>query len=105
MDADLTGYTVLVTFSQGAVKVTKEAESTVSGNVSTLQVSLTQEETGQFAATKMVQIQANWYDETGLRGATEFSYDIVFENLLKRVVPTPPAPPTPPAEEVENNAD
>ena len=90
VDADLTDCTVYVTFSQGRVSVTKEAEYTVDGQTTTLNVSLTQEETGLFSATKMVQIQANWLDEFGSRGATEISYDFVFGNLLKRVLPDEP---------------
>lgn len=82
---DLTSaHNVYVTFSSGAVVLTKSGEDLDIGE-KTIGVYLTQGETGKFK-TGDVAIQANWTTLNGDRTASEMAKIRVDENLLKRVV-------------------
>lgn len=78
---------VYVTLKQGSVKLTKEdADVTIADGTMTIVVTLSQTETGQFKANLPVQVQVNWIDSSGIRGATKIATINTFENLLDEVI-------------------
>ena len=87
VDADLTGFTIKVSFTQGSQKVTKVVtEIEVEDDVTSFSVPLTQQESGKFSATSQVQVQVNAIDANGTRLATDIEMINIFENLLPEVL-------------------
>lgn len=87
VDADLTGNNVYVTLTQNDVELTKQvSDFTVADGVTTINVPLTQAETGQFSAVAKVQVQVNFISEAGDRGATNIQFVSLFDNLLDEVI-------------------
>lgn len=87
VDADLTGNKVFASLGQKGVKVTKEVDNfTVENNVTTVNMPLTQEDTGKFEATASVAVQVNWINATGDRGATDVQMVPSLQNLLDEVI-------------------
>lgn len=87
VDADLTGFNIKVTLTQGDQKVTKVVtEIEVEDNVTSFSVPLTQQESGKFSATSKVQVQVNAIDANGTRLATDIEMINIFENLLPEVL-------------------
>ena len=96
--ADLTGCEVYASLQQtvnGVKKeITKEISNfTVSEGKTTVNVTLTQQETAQFVVTKIraaetdrVLVQVNWIDAGGNRNATEIKAINLGENLLDEVI-------------------
>lgn len=93
IEGDLSNCDVFVTLSQNVTTVTKQIyDFTVSDNVTTINVHLTQQETGQFSAVAKVQIQVNWISASGDRAATNIAFVSLFDNLLSQVIPGQPEP-------------
>lgn len=86
---DLTGKEVYATIEQGSVKITKSGEdlnvSVEEGNT-TVEFTLTQEESAMFAPSHPAQLQINWIDEEGVRDASSITSIKVFRNLLNEVI-------------------
>lgn len=79
---------VWVTLSDkaGAVVTKENPEMTLDGEDTEIEITLTQAETGQFAANQRVDVEVNWM-KSGVRGATEIAQIMVEENLLKEILP------------------
>lgn len=94
VDADLSGNEVYVTLSQNSVIITKQIyDFTVDEhNVTSINVPLTQQETGQFSAVAKVQVQVNFISGAGDRGATNIQFISLFDNLLPEVISYGPEP-------------
>lgn len=88
---DLTGADIYVTIKQGQRKIQKTGADVVSvydseSGKTTLSVTLTQEETGQFLSERKANVQVNWIFADGTRDATNIKQIDVSENLIAEVV-------------------
>ena len=83
---DLTGMDVYVTYRQNRIKKTiQNAKVTYDGENTTIEVYLTQEDTGCFDKG-VVKAQINWIDENDQRNATVEKAINVSDNLLNKEV-------------------
>lgn len=86
---DLTDKKVYVTIAQNNAKLTKSdtdiSVSVEEGN-STVEFTLTQEESAMFAHSHPAQLQINWIDAEGVRDASSITAIKVFQNLLNEVI-------------------
>lgn len=88
---DITGADIYVTIKQGQRKLQKTGEDVVSvydseSGKTTLTVTLTQEETGQFLSEKKAFVQVNWIFSDGTRDATNIKQVEVTENLIANTI-------------------
>ena len=83
--ADLTACDVWVTITQGAYRLERKVECSYDGTDTTIELTLTQEETGALKRGKS-KVQVNWIDAQGRRDATRIREVDVAENLQDRVV-------------------
>lgn len=87
VEADLTGMDIYASLSQGCIKLTKKCNDySVEDNQTTINLPLTQEETGKFKADEKIDIQVNWINSIGNRGATVTKTILTIENLLNEVI-------------------
>lgn len=91
--ADLTGKNVYVSLKQGDLKMLKTgSDLTVSvatvddRPVTTIALSLTQEESSVFKYGVSVDVQVNWISSDGIRGGTGIKQISVKQNLLDSVI-------------------
>ena len=78
---------IYVTFKQGNVEVTKtDPEIIPTETGTTLKISLTQAETGQFKMACSVLVQVNYVTVDDYRNATKIRQVNAFENLLDEVI-------------------
>ena len=89
---DLTEMDVYVTFKQKQQQrrdpvVVTLADTTVSyaDGDSKIQITLTQQQTSSFK-NGPAQVQVNWIDQNGLRGATREANIVIHDNLLQEVL-------------------
>lgn len=88
---DLTGADIYVTIKQGQRKLQKTGSDVISvydseSGKTTLAMTLTQEETGQFLSEKKAYVQVNWIFADGTRDATNIKQIDVSENLIAEVI-------------------
>lgn len=76
---------VYVTFKAPGDSVLTKSGSALSVTAKTIDVYLTQEETGKFKPGS-VEIQANWIDANGGRAASTIVTTTISEQLLKKVI-------------------
>lgn len=87
VDADLTGMDVYVTLEQGQTTLTiEDAAVTVEDGTSTIEVTLTQEQTATFRRGSC-DVQVNWMDVRGARSATVVRSIPIGTQLLDAVLP------------------
>lgn len=83
---DLTGYDVYVSYKQGRREIDVKADEVAfDGNDTTITVSLTQPQTGQFREGS-VSVQVNWVTADQKRDAVKVKSVEVDENLMAREV-------------------
>lgn len=86
---DLTGQEIYVTLEQGKKEITKSGEDltvTLDGEDTKIEFTLSQEESASFAYSRSAQIQVNWINQNGARGATNIAQIAVLRNLLDEVI-------------------
>lgn len=82
---DLSEADVYVTFKQNDTILTFNPTATYADNVSTMEVAMTQAETGRLKPFPLVQVQINWM-LNGDRNATNVEYIIPNQNLIDEVI-------------------
>lgn len=83
---DLSSFDVWVSYQQKTRELDVKASSvTFDGTDSTVEVNLTQEQTGLFKKGS-IQVQVNWISQDGNRDATFASEEMVVDNLLEKVI-------------------
>lgn len=76
---------VYVTFRSGGARITKSGED-LTVNEKTIDVFLTQSDTGKFSDSEGVDIQANWTMAGEGRAASEVAHYEISEQLLNEVI-------------------
>ena len=82
---DLSESSVYVTFKQGDTVLTYTPTVTYEDETSTIEIHMSQEESGQFQLEEVVQVQVNWV-HGGERNATNIEYIRLYRNLIEEVI-------------------
>ena len=85
---ELNSEDIYVTLKQGALEMTKSGDDldiSVDEDT-TIQFSLSQEESAEFKENLSVAVQVNWIASNGTRAATSIQNISVFKNLLDEVI-------------------
>ena len=90
---DLSGMDVYVSLEQGSKELTKTGDALIIEPIvgtettdTSINFTLTQEESASFDFGKSVSVQVNWISSVGVRDATEIKTIPVMRNLLDKVV-------------------
>ena len=84
--ADLTGCDAYLTLRQGyrEMTITDFEDVSVSNGVTTLSVTLTQEQSARFADNRPIEAQVNVIDQAGYRVATDIATIAIDRQLMER---------------------
>lgn len=85
---DITGADVYVSIEQGATKLTKKNDFTITydGTNTTIKLVLTQQESALFNYSHGAEMQVNWINAEEVREATTIKRVAVMRNLLDKVI-------------------